>query len=402
MDQRIIDVFTRVLNIDLVQIIFSNSSDKAVCQKIKVRPLLMKNELVFQASEYRGTKVFRENYKGEEILSYLTEETQKEVRFGQIAIETKQENISILISKKGTVTIKSKKLQGTRKQGSLEHNRTKQYILPEGTAVPFLVDLGVMTGEGKIVQSKYDKYRQINRFLEFIEDVLPSLPKERPVTILDFGCGKSYLTFAMYYYLKCLKGYEVKIVGLDLKKDVIETCNRLAKKYGYDEMQFLEGDIASYKGVDQIDMVVTLHACDTATDYALYKAICWNAKVILSVPCCQHELNKQMEKTPLDLLFKYGLIKERTAALFTDAIRANLLEKWGYKTQILEFIDMEHTPKNILIRAVKETTKPKMQHKKIVKKGQSELGYEELLQYFNIHPTLDRLLKEHEESLVDR
>ncbi|MDO5519194.1 MAG: SAM-dependent methyltransferase [bacterium] len=399
MDQRIIDVFMRILNIDLVQIVYSNSSDKEICQKIKVRPLLIKDNLVYQASEYRGTKVFHQNLNADTILEYLTKDSEKDVTFGQIVVETKAETITILVSKKGKVTIKSKKVNGQAKKSNLEHNRSKQYILPEGTQVPFLVDLGVMTKEGKIVQSKYDKYRQINRFLEFIEDVLPSLPKDEPVTILDFGCGKSYLTFAMYYYLKVLKGYEIKIVGLDLKKDVIETCNNLAKKYGYEEMQFLEGDIASYSGVDKIDMVVTLHACDTATDYALYKAICWNAKVILSVPCCQHELNKQMKNTPLEQLFQYGLIKERSAALFTDAIRANLLEQWGYKTQILEFIDMSHTPKNILIRAVKDQTKPKTQHKKITKKGQSELTYNQILEYFNIHPTLDRLLKEHAETL---
>ena len=398
MDQRIIDVLLCILNIDLVQIVYSNSSNKDVCQKVKVRPILIKDALNFQASEYRGQKVFHENFTEDTILSYLTEGVQRDVTFRQIVAETKTETITMLISKKGTVTIKRKKNAVPKKEAVLTHNRTKQYILPEGTAVPFLVDLGVMTKEGKIVQSKYDKYRQINRFLEFIEDVLPSLPKEEPVTILDFGCGKSYLTFAMYYYLKILKGYEVKIVGLDLKKDVIETCNRLAKKYGYDEMQFLEGDIASYSGVSKIDMVVTLHACDTATDYALYKAINWGAKVILSVPCCQHEVNKQMKNTPLELLFQDGLIKERSAALFTDAIRANLLEEWGYKTQILEFIDMTHTPKNILIRAVKETDKPKKQHKKITKKGQSELSLTQILDYFNIHPTLYRLLEERKES----
>ncbi len=401
MDQRIIDVFLRVLNIDLIQIVYSNSSDKAICQKIKVRPLLIKNELVYQASEYRGTKVFHENLNSDTIMAYLTEQAEKDVKFGQIVVETKAETITILVSKKGTVTIKRKKVSGQKKEANLEHNRAKKYILNEGTPIPFLVDLGVMTKEGKIVQSKYDKFRQINRFLEFIEDILPSLPKDETVTILDFGCGKSYLTFAMYYYLKILKGYELQIVGLDLKKDVIETCNRLAKKYGYDEMRFLEGDIASYKGVEKIDMVVTLHACDTATDYALYKAICWNAKVILSVPCCQHELNKQMKDTPLEQLFQYGLIKERTAALFTDAIRANLLEQWGYKTQILEFIDMAHTPKNILIRAVKDTKQTKPQYKKIIKKGKSALDYNQILEYFNIHPTLDRLLKEHAETIKE-
>ena len=239
----------------------------------------------------------------------------------------------------------------------MSHNRTKTYILKEGEKVDFLVDLGVMTKEGMIVRTRYDKFRQINRFLEFIEDILPQLDKDKEQTIIDFGCGKSYLTFAMYYYLKVLKGYNVRIIGLDLKKDVIEHCNQLRTRYGYDKLDFYEGDIASYKGVESVDMVVTLHACDTATDYALAKAVKWGAKVILSVPCCQHELNKQMENEILKPVLKYGLIKERIAALVMDALRAGRLEEAGYQVQILEFIDMEHTPKNILIRAVK-TGKP--------------------------------------------
>ena len=222
--------------------------------------------------------------------------------------------------------------------------------------VPFLQDLGVMTQEGKIVRTKFDKFRQINRFLEFIEDILPQLSKNREVTILDFGCGKSYLTFAMYYYLHELKQYDIRIIGLDLKKEVIRHCNELAKKYGYEKLTFLEGDIAAYEGVDQVDMVVTLHACDTATDYALAKAIGWNAKVILSVPCCQHELNRQIQNDVLAPIMKYGLLKERFAALMTDGLRAEYLESAGYHVQVLEFIDMEHTPKNILLRAVKHSS----------------------------------------------
>ena len=217
----------------------------------------------------------------------------------------------------------------------------------------FLQDLGVMTADGKIVRTRFDKFRQINRFLEFIEDILPKLPSDREVTILDFGCGKSYLTFAMYYYLHELKKYDVRIIGLDLKTDVIRKCNELSEKYGYEKLRFLEGNIADYTGVDEVDMVVTLHACDTATDFALAKAVGWKAKVILSVPCCQHEMNEQIQNEILHLALKYGLIKERMAALFTDALRAEYLEREGYDTQILEFIDMEHTPKNILIRAVR-------------------------------------------------
>jgi SAM-dependent methyltransferase len=219
--------------------------------------------------------------------------------------------------------------------------------------VPFLVDLGVMTKEGKIVNSRYDKFKQINRFLEFIEDILPSLSKDREQTIIDFGCGKSYLTFAMYYYLKVLKGYDIRVIGLDLKEDVINNCNVLARDYGYDKLNFYVGDIASYKDVNAVDMVVTLHACDTATDYALANAVKWGAKVILSVPCCQHEANKTIDNEILKPVMDYGILKERLAAIITDASRAKMLEANGYDTQILEFIDMEHTPKNLLIRAVK-------------------------------------------------
>ena len=206
--------------------------------------------------------------------------------------------------------------------------------------------------------ARYDKYRQINRFLEFIRDVLPDLPSGREITVVDFGCGKSYLTFAVYYYLNRLLGLDVRMIGLDLKADVIRECSRLAEKYGYEKLTFCVGDIASYQGASAVDMVMTLHACDTATDYALEKAVRWGARVILSVPCCQHELNRQIACEPLGPVLKYGLLKERMAALLTDGLRAGRLECEGYAVQILEFIDMEHTPKNILIRAVKPAGRP--------------------------------------------
>ena len=292
------------------------------------------------------------------------------------------------ISKKGTMTIKKKPhMKGTGKPVNLAHNRKKRYILEEGIPVPFLQDLGVMTKEGKIVRTRYDKFRQINRFLEFIEDILPQLPSDREITILDFGCGKSYLTFAMYYYFRELKKLDVNIIGLDLKEDVIAICNGLAEKYGYEKLHFYQGDIASYTGRDEVDMVVTLHACDTATDYALEKAVKWNAKVILSVPCCQHELNRQIANKELYPIMDYGILKERMAALLTDGIRAKLLENAGYETQILEFIDMEHTPKNLLIRAVKR------------QEGSKKLP-EELkacMEAYHVKPTLADLLTEKEE-----
>jgi SAM-dependent methyltransferase len=290
---------------------------------------------------------------------------------------------SVLISKKGKVTIKKKQKKAKMRPLDLNHNRKKQYILQEGVPVPFLQDLGVMTEEGKIVHARFDKFRQINRFLEFIEDILPQLDSGRELTILDFGCGKSYLTFAMYYYLHELKSYDIRIIGLDLKTDVIRKCNELAKKYQYDKLTFLEGNIADYTGAEEVDMVVTLHACDTATDFALAKAIGWNAKVILSVPCCQHELNRQMKNDVLSPIMNYGLLKERMAALVTDGLRAEYLKREGYDVQVLEFIDMEHTPKNILLRAVKTG-----------RRADNEESIRACETFLRVTPTLGRLLDE--------
>lgn len=317
--------------------------------KIKVRPVAMKDNIEYQVSEFIGRKVFHKNYKKDELKKKITDWMQEDYKQAQF---TMTDATAQILSGKHSQTVKYKKCKEVRVQRDLSHNRTKRYILPEGTPVGFLIDLGVMTKEGKIVRQKYDKYRQINRFLEFVEDILPQLSKEREQTSIDFGCGKSYLTFAMYYYLKELKGYDIRIIGLDLKEDVIAHCNELKDKYGYGKLSFLVGDIASYTDVDAVDMVVTLHACDTATDYALAKAVQWGAKVILSVPCCQHEANRMMENELLQPVLQYGILKERMAAIMTDAVRANLLTAKGYDTQILEFIDMEHTPKNLLIRAV--------------------------------------------------
>ena len=317
--------------------------------KIKVRPVAMKDKIEYQVSEFIGRKVFHKNYKKDELKKKITDWMQEDYKQAQF---TMTDATAQILSGKHSQTVKYKKCKEVRVQRDLSHNRTKRYILPEGTPVGFLIDLGVMTREGKIVHSRYDKFRQINRFLEFVEDILPQLSKEREQTIIDFGCGKSYLTFAMYYYLKELKGYDIRIIWLDLKEDVIAHCNELKDKYGYGKLSFLVGDIASYTDVDAVDMVVTLHACDTATDYALAKAVQWGAKVILSVPCCQHEANRMMENELLQPVLQYGILKERMAAIMTDAVRANLLTAKGYDTQILEFIDMEHTPKNLLIRAV--------------------------------------------------
>ena len=338
------------MNIDFVSAILSGPRGKDGILKVKVRPLLKKDTLLFQLEIFRGNQAFHKNLAAEEAAEEMFL-IMKEMK--QLQVETKKQTCTALVSRKGKVTIKSKQRKTPAKMVNLQHNRKKRYILEEGEKAPFLVDLGVMTEDGKVVRQRFDKFRQINRFLEFVEDILPELPKGRELTVLDFGCGKSYLTFAMYYYLHELKRYDIRIIGLDLKEEVIRRCNELSERYGYEKLHFLKGDIAEYKGVEAVDMVVTLHACDTATDYALAKAVKWNAKVILSVPCCQHEVNRQIAGDALAPVLEYGLIKERMAALITDALRAQYLEREGYRTQILEFIDMEHTPKNLMIRAVK-------------------------------------------------
>ena len=380
----------------LASLTLSGPRGDAPFVKVRIRPATVKGDVVYQAEQYTKTQVFHRNLDAAEAKEYLEEMLSGS--FKQAQAETAEAGYTVLVGKKGTVTVKKRPVNPASSNPSGEalpgagptpqkitplpaHNRRKNYIIPEGVPVPFLVDLGVMTPEGRVVQARYDKFRQINRFLEFIADVLPNLPTDRPVRILDFGCGKSYLTFAVYYYLHELKGLDVRITGLDLKEDVIAHCSELAEKYGYDGLEFLCGDVADYDGCGEIDMMITLHACDTATDYALARAVDWKAKVILSVPCCQHELNKQIENDLLAPVLSYGIVKERMAALMTDALRAELLESRGYRTQLLEFIDMEHTPKNLLIRAVYTG-----------KRAGNEKQLEDILESFHLDPALYRLL----------
>lgn len=356
----------------------NKSEDKAV--KVRIRPVILKNEIEYQVSEFVGRKVLHSNHSAadvkKKIIDYMTED------FKQAQINMTDAAATILSSKSKTLTCKYKKAGQLKVQRDLSHNRTKKYIIQEGKPVAFMIDLGVMGQDGKIIRIRYDKFRQINRFLEYIEDILPKLDKERELTIIDFGCGKSYLTFAMYYYLKELKGYNIRIIGLDLKADVIEHCNELRTRYGYDKLDFYVGDIATYKDVDKVDMVVTLHACDTATDYALAKAVKWGAEVILSVPCCQHEANRTIKSDILSPVMDYGILKERMAAIVTDAARAKLLTANGYDTQILEFIDMEHTPKNLLIRAVKSSKEDISAREKT----------KDMLEALNLELTIDKLI----------
>ena len=392
-----------ILNIDLQQIVLSNSRDDAQGTKVRVRPVLLKGELIFQATLYKGTQVFHENLAKMDmqtrIVGYL------EQLFRQGTFVSDKLDATVLVSKKGKMTVRvrrkreaedtnkaegqmipSEKLPAQDRLAALSHNRIKRYILADGMPADFLVGLGVQTPEGKVIKSKYDKFRQINRYLEFIEDVLEELPRDRTIRIIDFGCGKSYLTFAMYYYLHEMQGRAVQITGLDLKTDVIKRCNELAGKLNYDRLHFERGDISTYEEAGIVDMVVSLHACDKATDYALEKAVRWGAQVILAVPCCQHELNSQIRCEVLQPVLKYGLIKERMAALLTDALRANLLEQQGYETQILEFIDMEHTPKNILIRAVRKNSSN-------IKPKSACPDVQGVMELLHLAPTLEQLLK---------
>lgn len=383
-------------NETLTQLVLSNPVDAKAVTKAKVRPIEVKGQILYQVSRYVGTKVFHSNCDAAELAGSCQESLANE--FKQLEMDTTSAHYTVLRSKSGTITVKRKQKENNGNAGgqelNLSHNREKNYILAEDEKIPFLVDLGVQTADGKLIKAKYDKFRQINRFLEFIRDIIPSLPKGRRLTMIDFGCGKSYLTFAMYYYLHCKLGLDIHVIGLDLKEDVIRKCSALKDKYGYTELEFLLGDISMYNGVDQVDMVVTLHACDTATDYALYKAVKWGASVILSVPCCQHELNGQMKNDMLKPMLRYGLIKERMAALATDAIRADVLEQYGYQAQIMEFIDMEHTPKNILIRAVKNNSNK-------MRTGMAAAGLSQMLTELSVSPTLISLMKELENSVEE-
>ena len=355
-------------------------------KRIKIKTGSSSSGASFYAEFFTDTQVFHKTFSKEELDSFI--EQNAGINFKSCIKKFSDKEVTLLANKKGKITVLEKKLspakmnylpalssQDSLLKNNLTHNRIKNYIIPEGTPVPFLIRLGVMTPEGKIVNSKYDKFKQINRFLEYINDILPSVLEQKkcedyPLQIADFGCGKSYLTFAVHYYLTQIKKIDCKIIGLDLKEYVIEYCNSLAKEFDCSGLIFKTGDISKYSDSEKEhnpDIVITLHACDTATDYALKYAVLKNAKAILSVPCCQHEINMQLEQNKRELentdaeifkpLLKYGLIRERVSALITDSLRAEYLESAGYKVDVMEFIDMSHTPKNILLRAVRKNQK---------------------------------------------
>ena len=307
--------------------------------------------------------------------------------FTQINAWSRISEFTAKLSKKGRLMTGRHKAAAAPK-AQTDQNRSKNYLLPDNTVVPPLVDMGVMTPSGAVRKDMYDKFKQINRFLECIDDCIRGEGLgDKELNIIDFGCGKSYLTFIVYYYFSEIKHIPVRMTGLDLKEDVIAFCNELAEKYGYDKLHFIAGDIAKYDMSEPVDMMISLHACDTATDYALYNAIARGVRFILSVPCCQHELNTNADFGKMNVLNDSGILRERAASLFTDGIRAKMLTYCSYKTQLLEFVDLSHTPKNILIRAKKalipETTRQK-----------ALMDAEELLGILNTEQTLHKLLIE--------
>ncbi len=380
---------------EAVQNVMESSPDKLVISKPAKKSGAYKKIVIerkkdyYQIAKYTEKQVFHENVQSDileqKCMEWLTED------FMQMNAWSAKVESMVMVSKKGKVTYKAKQLQAMESVDwhsgiTLAHNRKKNYLLEEGTIIEPLVDMGIFTKEGKVVQSMYDKYKQINRFIEMIDDVIKQRDYKR-LNIIDFGCGKSYLTFIVYYYFTVIRGIDVHMIGLDLKEDVIRKCNKAAEKYGYENLHFEMGDINGYTCPFEVDMVMTLHACDTATDFALYNAICWDANMIFSVPCCQHEVNKQISTDSLSVLTDYGIIQERFSALLTDAMRGKLLEYSGYKTQLLEFVDFAHTPKNILIRAVKNPQMTKKSKEEALQKVTSAM------EEFNISPTLYNLLK---------
>jgi len=374
----------------LTQAVLSNLHKKGSSpfKKVKVSPITIKGDIKYQFTYHFEQKVQHENVFPSDAEYKLLDLLQ--TVFKQAVFNTKDADYQVLMNKKMEAAILKK--QPTKTDSTMSHNRKKHYLLEEGTPVPFLIELGVMSADGEVFAKKHDKFRQINRFLEMVDDVLPALKQGGTLNIVDFGCGKAYLTFALYHYLRYVKQYNLRVIGLDLKEDVIRHCNGLAERLRYDELQFRVGDISNFTELEQVDMVVTLHACDTATDAALEKAVRWGADVILSVPCCQHELFTQVDSAVLTPMLEHGIIKERFSALATDAIRAKLLELLGYKTQILEFIDLEHTPKNLLIRAVKQSNIPARRN--------LAQAYITLREFLGVQPYFERALRDKLEPIL--
>ena len=344
--------------------------------KMTIRPVIIKKQNCFQAERFKNNQVFHLNMSESEFSAFLEEIFKK---YAQIAVFKSGETITFSVGKNGKIKKSKSKNNLHQKSKNAENNRQKEYIFNEGENIPALVDLGVFTPDFKIVNSKYDKFKQINRFIEIVNDAFTNDTNEN-ITILDFGCGKSYLTFIIYHYFAEVKKKNVKIIGYDLKKEVVENCNKIAEKYGYNNLKFVVSDVTKDTLYDEhIDMVISLHACDTATDFALNYAISKNVKHIFSVPCCQHEVNKTIKKGgDFDVLLKHGLIKERMSALLTDSIRASILEDMGYSVDVLEFVDFSHSPKNIMLRA-KKTKNVSDKNRKQIAELQEKYGFTQTL-----------------------
>ena len=370
-------MINEILKTQFIKITASSPKTGAEFEKITLRPVIIKGKNCYQAERFKDNKVFHLNVEENAFNEYIGGVLPL---YSQVCIFTAGKTITYF-SGKGKLK-RSESKNNLKGEISLSNDREKDYILKEGENIPPLVDLGVFTPDFKVVKSKYDKYKQINRFVELIDDECGNIEKEE-ISILDFGCGKSYLTFIIYYYFAKIKGKSVKIIGYDLKKDVVENCNKIAQKYGYENLEFVVADVKKDVLYDrEIDVVVSLHACDTATDYALYYAISKGVKHIFSVPCCQHEVNLSIKKGgDMDCLLKYGIIKERVSALLTDSIRAMILEDMGYKVDVIEFVDLAHSPKNLMLRA-KKTRGVKLINANEIERLQSAYGFTQTL--FNL------------------
>lgn len=373
------ELFKEVAEGKLVQGTLSSPFDKSSNTSVKlvIRPLELKGKLTYQVSEFVGTKVLHKNLPPENCARYIQEQL---THYAQGIFSTVTTYYHVTVGKDRSVKVKRKAV--TSEALPMAHNRKKKYLLEEGVAIPFLVDLGIMSAGGAVYPKKYDKFRQINRFCEMVRDIADDLPKGRKLEIVDFGCGKAYLTFALHYYLHVIEGREVNILGLDLKKDVIEDCSRLTHRLGLSGLSFEVADINSFELKHKVDLVIALHACDTATDAAIEKAVQWGADVIMCVPCCQHELYSQVKSDSFETLLRHGILRERFAALATDAARAEYLAMLGYEVQVLEFIDLEHTPKNLLLRAVKGSTK--------LKSDKAAERYSKFKSLLGIHPSIEK------------
>lgn len=356
----------------LLRAVLSKPRTAELPRKVTVEPLGLRGARAFQVTTHLDERVTHENLAPDEArerLGLLLTD------YRQGLLQTAEADWQVL---GGNVL----RRPATRTRGRREHDRRKRYLLEEARPVPFLVELGVMTPDGTVRKSRYDKFRQVNRFLELVDDVVPSLRPHGTLRIVDFGCGKSYLTFAIHHLLTELRGREVEITGLDMKEDVIAACSSLASRSNASGLRFERGEIGSFDAAGKVDLVVSLHACDTATDDALAQAVRWQADAILAVPCCQKEAYGQIESSLLEPLLRHGLARERFAALVTDALRTQLLELEGYRAQLVEFVPLEHTAKNVLIRAVRGAPAG----------TDARRAYEELRDSLGLTPTLERLL----------